>query len=195
MLRILKNKLRKNVRYCHDNEKEASIEDCCIKISSEKYPFDELDRIPENYLPQDVTRGELSNVNLKDDPTPRLPSAQMINRQRDYDDSALQMDERVRVTQHSVVYNGSTAYLSNFYPSKFSFTANNESREYRCLEQAYAYLKCKFHNKGECANRVLTAITLRKIKSISGEFPTLPGWESISEDLMERLMLSKYDQN
>ena len=96
-----------------------------------------------------------------------------------------------RETPNGIGFHSKHSFLSSFSYAPFTY----DKTEYTCSEQAIQHIKAVTHKHEAIAKQIMRETEPLEIKRLGGQITTTEEWKKSENDLMEKLVDRKFDQN
>ena len=175
----------------------------CIWIAGTRYDHEELQKIPNKFLPEEQRtriqpstpghedeQGAAAAEPKKDVQAPPNETSPEFNIPQNIGE-LIRPGEKMRITKYGLLFSGDTAYPSNMYPAPVKFN----QKDYSSNEQAFQCTKASRHECEDLAEMLKSMTRALEIKIEAADIVTTEEWNQQAPGLLWNLFDQKMKDN
>ena len=204
-MRRMRGIFRKIAYRARADGKEVVVRSEWIKIGDCTYLPTEIDKIPPEYMPDNMRRPTINldriqevagaaGVDVATQQDKVRPDVQVqtpASENPTLKKSSPNPNVKIKLTKSGLTFSGPTAFPSNLSYSDFVF----KGQPYSSSEQGFQYLNAIHNEVPELATKILGTRDTKVIKELSHDIPKSESWNKIAPTTLWGLMDAKFSQN
>ena len=206
-VRRIKGMFRRIANRAKMDGKSVSYRADWIKIDEDMYQASEISRIPKEYLLNETREGPrrspllaeasggLPDLGKDNEKVENIEATEnkegAVAREVELPDCVLDPNVNIMLTKSGLVFQGETAFISNF--SRCDFVYKNQP--YTSTEQGLQHQNALHHEVTDIAQKILDTTDAKTIKDISHDIPKSEAWNKKAPGVLWDLNDCKYTQN